>query len=175
MSTISSWQRIGQGPCTPKAPPKLSCNAERHQSGVRARTSLLSLGLPHVVWQRDRLLWLLLDLQPCLGLFGSMAGMGSCCSKHSQRGRWLGLVEESPCAVEACWVMLLCHWLSLWDGNLGSGSDGKVTAGRRKVLQGFADPMEERQRGCFCRMLNCPTCVTGFDMDRERSSRSCSA
>lgn len=52
MSTSSSWQRIGQGPCTPKAPPKLSCNAERHQSGARARASLLSLGLPHVVWQR---------------------------------------------------------------------------------------------------------------------------
>lgn len=27
--------------------------------------------------------------------------LGSCCSKHSQQGRWFGLVEESPCcAVE---------------------------------------------------------------------------
>lgn len=43
------------------------------------------------------------------------------------------------------------------------------------MLQVSAEPMEERQGGCFCQRLSCPTCVTGFDMGRERSSRSCSA
>lgn len=65
-------------------------------------------------------------------LNGRAVQLGNCCSKHSQRGRWLGLVEESPCcAVEACWVMLSCHWLSLWDGNFGSGGDGEVREGSR--------------------------------------------
>lgn len=60
-------------------------------------------------------------------LNGRAVQLRSCCSKHSQRGRWFGLVEESTCcAVEACWVMLPRHWLSLWDGNFGSGSDGEA-------------------------------------------------
>lgn len=96
MSTGSSWQRIGLGTGTPKAPPKLSCSAEeqRHQSGARARASLLILGLPHVVWQKDQLLWLLLDLQPCLGLFGSMAGLcsrGAAAQNTASEGGGLGL------------------------------------------------------------------------------------
>lgn len=43
------------------------------------------------------------------------------------------------------------------------------------MLQVSAELVEERQGGCFCRRLSCPTCVTGFDMGRERSSRDCSA
>jgi len=108
--------------------------------------------------------------------------LGSCRTKHGEQGRSFGCPEESPRhAEELGWVMLSCHWLSLWDGNFGSGSDGEVgessCLGREK--EGAPGPRWAPWRrgrgGCFGRRLSCPGCVAGSDLGRERSSMGCSA
>lgn len=132
MSTSSNWQRIDLRTCTPKAPPKLTCNAEE-QRGTRVEPGP---GHHCSAWV-------------CLTLSGrGTSCSGSCwiCSlAWGCLAQWLGcaagelLLKTQPAreVVWACggisllcsggmWVMLSCHWLSLWDGNFGSGNDGEV-------------------------------------------------
>lgn len=67
--------------------------------------------------------------------------------------------------------MLLCHWLSLWDGNFGSGSDGEVRDSSRLGREKEGAPGLWRVFLQEAELL--PLCVTGFDMGSERSSRNC--
>lgn len=135
MSTSSTWQRLVWGH-TPQKHHQSS--AVTHRSGEAQEWSqdivaqpgfashCLAEGLAAVAPARAA------ASLGAVWLNGRAVQLGSCCSKHSQPGRLFGLVEESPCfAVETCWVMLSCHWLSLWDGNFGSRSDGEVRDSRR--------------------------------------------